>query len=82
MREYNVVETKLQLIESTSDPDPVYTEWAAGGSYLFRETLLLLDPARATLSERKRAAELRERHEIEDLPPRALGAPAGAKPRD
>ncbi len=38
---YNVVETKLQLIESTSDPDPVYTEWAAGGSYLFRETLLV-----------------------------------------
>jgi len=38
---YNVTETKLQLIQSTSDPDPVYTEWAAGGSYLFRETLLV-----------------------------------------
>jgi hypothetical protein len=38
---YNLVETKLQLIESTSDPDPIYTEWAAGGSYLFRETLLI-----------------------------------------
>ena len=38
---YNLVETKLQLIESTSDPDPIYTEWAAGGNYLFRETLLV-----------------------------------------
>jgi hypothetical protein len=38
---YNLVETKLQLLESTSDPDPVFTEWAAGGSYLFRETLLV-----------------------------------------
>ena len=38
---YNVVETKLQLLESTSDPDPIFTEWAAGGSYLFRETLLV-----------------------------------------
>ncbi|MEN8006541.1 MAG: hypothetical protein ABFS42_05965 [Candidatus Krumholzibacteriota bacterium] len=38
---YNLVETKLQLLESTSDPDPIFTEWAAGGSYLFRETLLV-----------------------------------------
>jgi hypothetical protein len=38
---YNVLETKLQLIQSTSNPDPIYTEWAAGGSYLFRETLLV-----------------------------------------
>jgi hypothetical protein len=38
---YNLHETKLQLLSNTSDPDPVYTEWAAGGSYLFRETLLL-----------------------------------------
>lgn len=38
---YNALETELQLIQSTSNPDPVFTEWAAGGSYLFRETLLL-----------------------------------------
>jgi hypothetical protein len=38
---YNLHETTLQLISSTSDPDPVYTEWAAGGSYLFRDTLLV-----------------------------------------
>lgn len=38
---YNLVETKLQLIQNTSDPDPIFTEWAAGGSYLFRETLLI-----------------------------------------
>lgn len=38
---YNVLETELQLLDSTSDPDPVFTEWAAGGSYLFRETLLV-----------------------------------------
>lgn len=38
---YNLHETRLQLLQNTSDPDPVYTEWAAGGSYLFRETLLV-----------------------------------------
>ena len=38
---YNLNETTLQLISSTADPDPVYREWAAGGSYLFRETLLI-----------------------------------------
>ncbi|MCB1183205.1 hypothetical protein KDM41_07215, partial [bacterium] len=38
---YNVHETELQLISTTSSPDPVFTEWAAGGSYLFRDTLLL-----------------------------------------
>ena len=38
---YNLHQTTLQLISSTSDPDPVYTEWAAGGSYYFRDTLLL-----------------------------------------
>lgn len=38
---YNGVETKLQLLDNTSSPDPIYTEWAAGGSYLFRETLLV-----------------------------------------
>ncbi len=38
---YNVLSPTLQLISTTSDPDPVYTEWALGGSYLFRETLLV-----------------------------------------
>jgi hypothetical protein len=38
---YNVIQPKLQLLESTSSPDPVFAEWAAGGSYLFRETLLV-----------------------------------------
>lgn len=38
---YNLHETRLQLLDNTSDPDPVNTEWAAGGSYLFRETLLV-----------------------------------------
>jgi hypothetical protein len=38
---YNGIETELQLLESTSSPDPIFTEWAAGGSYLFRETLLV-----------------------------------------
>ncbi|MFO7653498.1 MAG: hypothetical protein R6X25_06715 [Candidatus Krumholzibacteriia bacterium] len=38
---YNVTEPELQLLQNTSKPDPVYTEWAAGGSYLFRDALLL-----------------------------------------
>lgn len=38
---YNVTSPELQLISTTADPDPVYTEWALGGSYLFRETLLV-----------------------------------------
>ncbi len=38
---YNLHETSLQLLSSTANPDPVYTEWAGGGSYLFRDTLLL-----------------------------------------
>ncbi len=31
----------MQLLSNTSNPDPVFTEWAAGGGYLFRDTLLL-----------------------------------------
>ena len=38
---YNVTSPTLQLISTTANPDPVYTEWAVGGSYLFRETLLV-----------------------------------------
>lgn len=38
---YNLTAPSLQLLQNTSDPDPVYTEWAVGGSYLFRNTLLV-----------------------------------------
>jgi hypothetical protein len=38
---YNPTEPELQLLTTTSDPDPVYMEYAVGGSYLFRDTLLL-----------------------------------------
>ena len=38
---YNLNAPELQLISTTSDPDPAYTEFAVGGSYLFRDTLLL-----------------------------------------
>jgi len=38
---YNVTAPELQLLENTSTPDPVYTEFAVGGSYLFRDTLLV-----------------------------------------
>ncbi len=38
---YNVTAPTLQLLDNTSNPDPVYTEWAFGGSYLFRKTLLV-----------------------------------------
>ncbi len=38
---HNVNEPELQLLATTSDPDPAFTEWALGGSYLFRDTLLL-----------------------------------------
>jgi hypothetical protein len=38
---YNATAPELQLLSTTSDPDPAYTEWAVGGSYLFREVLLV-----------------------------------------
>lgn len=44
---YNVTAPTLQLLDNTSDPDPVYREWAAGGSYLFRETLLVTADVRS-----------------------------------
>ncbi|MBK7770535.1 MAG: hypothetical protein IPI48_08380 [bacterium] len=43
---YNLHQTELQLLDNTSDPDPVFTEWAAGGSWLFRDTLLVTADAR------------------------------------
>ena len=38
---YNLNEPYLQLLSTTTDPDPVYSQFALGGSYLFRDTLLL-----------------------------------------
>ena len=38
---YNLTTPSLQLLENTSSPDPVYTEFAVGGSYYFRDTLLM-----------------------------------------
>jgi hypothetical protein len=38
---YNLNEPYLQLLDTTTDPDPVYSQFALGGSYLFRDTLLL-----------------------------------------
>lgn len=37
----NLNEPYLQLIDTTTDPDPVYSTFALGGSYLFRDTLLI-----------------------------------------
>ncbi|MBK8166875.1 MAG: hypothetical protein IPK64_13110 [bacterium] len=44
---YNLKGTELQLLENTSDPDPVPSDWAAGGSWLFRETLLVTADVRS-----------------------------------
>lgn len=38
---YNLEESYLQLLSTTVDPDPVFRTFAVGGSYLFRDTLLL-----------------------------------------
>jgi len=37
----NVGEPALQLISTTEDPDPVYAELRVGGTYLFREVMLM-----------------------------------------
>ncbi|MBC8424091.1 hypothetical protein H8E07_08195 [bacterium] len=39
---YNLNEPYLQLLSTTIDPDPVYSQFALGGSYLFRDTLTLI----------------------------------------
>lgn len=44
---YNVLTPKLQLISTTASPDPVYSEWAAGGSYLFRGTMRITADVRS-----------------------------------
>jgi hypothetical protein len=38
---YNINEPGLQLLSTTSTPDPVYRDYALGGSYLFSELLLV-----------------------------------------
>ncbi len=48
---YNVLSPTLQLISTTANPDPVYTEWAVGGSYLFRDTLLVTSDMRSREGE-------------------------------
>ncbi len=37
----NLNEPYLQLLSTTTDPDPVFSGFSVGGSYLFRDTLLL-----------------------------------------
>ncbi|MBN2564574.1 MAG: hypothetical protein JXB46_02570 [Candidatus Eisenbacteria bacterium] len=37
----NIGEPELQLLSTTSDPDPVVSEIRLGGSYLFREVMLM-----------------------------------------
>ncbi len=37
----NIGEPELQLIETTETTDPVYTELRVGGSYTFREVMLM-----------------------------------------
>ncbi len=44
---YNLNEPTLQLLSTSTRLDPAYAEWALGGSYLFRETLLVTVDARS-----------------------------------
>ncbi|MBC8424015.1 hypothetical protein H8E07_07810 [bacterium] len=44
---YNLNEPYLQLIGTTTHPDPVYRAYAVGGSYLFRDALLLTGDVRS-----------------------------------
>lgn len=44
---YNLNEPYLQLIGTTTRPDPVHRGFAVGGSYLFRDTLLLTGDLRS-----------------------------------
>ncbi|MBD3348331.1 MAG: hypothetical protein GF400_03925 [Candidatus Eisenbacteria bacterium] len=37
----NIGEPELQLLSTTEDPDPVVSEFRLGGSYLFREVMLM-----------------------------------------
>ncbi len=48
---YNVLSPELKLISTTANPDPVYSEWAVGGSYLFRDTLLVTSDLRSREGE-------------------------------
>ena len=44
---YNLNEPHLQLLGTTTNPDPVHRAFAVGGSYLFRDTLLLTGDVRS-----------------------------------
>lgn len=43
----NLGEPELQLLSTTEDPDPVVSEFRLGGSYLFREVMLMTAELRA-----------------------------------
>ncbi|HPF36727.1 hypothetical protein KDK88_05780 [bacterium] len=44
---YNLNEPHLQLLGTTTNPDPVHRAFAVGGSYLFRDTLVLTGDVRS-----------------------------------
>ncbi len=48
---YNVNEPKLQLLTTTTRPDPVYRDFAVGASYIFRGLLLLTYDLRTRYGE-------------------------------
>ena len=48
---YNVNEPKLQLLETTKRPDPVYRDFAAGAHYIFRGLLLVTFDLRTRYGE-------------------------------
>lgn len=48
---YNINEPKLQLLETTKHPDPVYRDFALGGSYIFRGLLLVTFDLRTRYGE-------------------------------
>ncbi len=48
---YNVNEPKLQLLTTTTHPDPVYRDFAVGASYIFRGLLLLTYDLRTRYGE-------------------------------
>jgi hypothetical protein len=48
---YNVNEPKLQLLDTTTRPDPVYRDYAIGASYIFRRLLLVTFDLRTRYGE-------------------------------
>lgn len=43
----NLGEPALKLLETTDSPDPIYSEFRVGGSYVFREVMLMTAEVRA-----------------------------------